>query len=79
MPVRFSRSVVGSRRLSQKPAAKRAVIYISSIRVDNKSSVMQRRCLKLGTRFRQQSAELFPASLRRYSSPLLKLNVAIAC
>jgi len=65
--------------LGQKPAAERDVTYISSIRVDNKSSMMQRCRLNFASRFRQQHEELFPASVRRCSSPLLTLNVEIAC
>src|SRR5262245_18490654 len=61
-----SRSVADSRRLGQKRAAKRAAIYISAIRVDNKSSVMQRRGLNVAALFR-------PAT----SSPLLTLSAAI--
>jgi hypothetical protein len=69
-----SRSVADSRRLGQKRAAKRASIYISAIRVDNKSSVMQRRGLNVAALFRPQpAAELFPAT----SSPLLTLSAAI--
>src|SRR5262249_20482832 len=69
-----SRSVADSRRLGQKRAAKRAAIYISAIRVDNKSSVMKRRGLNVAALFRPQpAAELFPAT----SSPLLTLSAAI--
>ena len=69
-----SRSVADSRRLGQKRAAKRAAIYNSATRVDNKSSVMQRRGLNVAALFRPQpAAELFPAT----SSPLLTLSAAI--
>ena len=56
--------------------AKRVVIYISSITVDNKSPLMHPRCLILAARFRQLSGELFPTSVHRCSSALLKLNAA---
>ena len=47
-----------------------AEIYISAIRVDNKSSVMHRRGLNDAALFRPP-VELFPALVRRCSSALL--------